>query len=239
MRHLPLVLLAPSEAKAPGGEPGRLSENPAQAWVRRQLKALVRHGTPSDQAKAFEVKEPALLVAKAEALALGGVVPLLPALERYTGVAFQALHPAGMDRDMWSRVWLLSALRGLERGDWLVPPYKLKLGSFPGLREHWRSHLPTVASALPPGVLWDLLPADHSNLLREWQRPRHTLEIRNARGAAVSHASKKYRGLVAGWILRERQGDPEKVLKSRIEGGVWTSLDDNGFGGMKLRLEVS
>jgi hypothetical protein len=166
------------------------------------------------------------------------VVPLLPALERYTGVAFQALQPARIDRVLWSRVWLLSALRGLERGDWLVPPFKLKLGSLPGLKEHWRRQLPSLFEGLPEGALWDLLPQDHSSLLRDCVRPRHTLEIRSARGGAVSHAAKKYRGLLAGWMLRERQAEPARVLRSRLEGCTWVGQAGNEFGGVKLQLEV-
>ena len=238
MRQPPLVLLAPSEGKAPGGLPGRLPESPAQAWVRRRLATLVRSGSALDLARAFEVKGPALLAAKSEAAALAGEVPLLPALERYIGVAYQALDPGRLNRESWARVWVLSPLRGLERGDQQVPPYKLKLGSFPGLREHWKTHLPALLAGLPAGPLWDLLPAEHAKLLKGWERPRHTLEIRNARGVSVSHAAKKYRGLVAGWILRERQGDPARVFRSRIEGCAWVGLTSNGVGGANLLLEV-
>ena len=43
----PLILLAPSEGKTPGGQPGRLKETEAQRWVRERLEDLVRTGTPS------------------------------------------------------------------------------------------------------------------------------------------------------------------------------------------------
>jgi cytoplasmic iron level regulating protein YaaA (DUF328/UPF0246 family) len=238
MRPPPLVLLAPSEGKAAGGEPGRLHENPAQAWVRRRLQALARKGTLAELGKAFGLKEPALQAARAEALALDQEVPLLPALERYTGVAFQGLSPKSLDGSHWSCVWILSPLRGLERGDAPVPPYKLKLGSLPGLREHWRKQLPGLLEGIPDGTLWDLLPADHSQLLRDCRRPRHSLEIRSARGVTVSHAAKLFRGRVAGWILRQRPADPAKVLRGRIEGGTWAGMQENETGGVKLLLEV-
>ena len=238
MRLPPLILLAPSEGKAAGGEPGRLSECPAQTWVRRRLQSLVRGATVPELAKVFDLKQPALQVAKAEALALGGEVPLLPALQRYTGVAFQALAPQALDRSLWARVWVLSPLRGLERGDQPVPPFKLKLGSLPGLREHWTKHLPGLLDDLPEGVLWDLLPADHSRLLRGCERPRHSLEIRSSRGVPVSHAAKLFRGRVAGWMLRHGHADPGQVLKGRVEGGSWAGMQDNECGGVKLLLEV-
>ncbi len=232
----PLVLLAPSEAKAAGGVPGLLAETPAQAWVRKRLQARVRKAAPDELARVFGVKDG--VQARAEALALGGEVPLRPALERYSGVAFQALQAATLDPELWSRVWLLSTLRGPVRGDAPLPPYKLKLGSLPGLREHWKRHLPDLLATLPAGPLWELLPEDHAALLRGWDRPRHTLEVRSARGVPVSHAAKLFRGRVAGWLLRHGQGDPAKVLKGRIEGGVWRGLAENGLGGLALRLEV-
>lgn len=238
MHESPLVLLAPSEAKAAGGGLGRLVENPSQAWVRRKLQALARKGSARELAKAFGLKPPALQLAQAEALALGSEVPLLPALERYTGVAFQALNPGTLDRGLWENLWILSPLRGLERGDQPVPPYKLKLGSLPGLREHWKTRLPGLLADLPDGVLWDLLPADHSKLLRDCRRPRHSLEIRNPEGVSVSHSTKRFRGLVAGWMLRHRQGDPSRVIRGRIDGCAWAGMQENESGGMKLFLEV-
>lgn len=238
MRPPPLILLAPSEGKAAGGGLGRLVENSSQAWVRRKLQALARKGGAGELAKAFGLQPPTLQLARAEALVLGSEVPLLPALERYTGVAFQALSPGTLDRRLWESLWILSPLRGLERGDQPVPPYRLKLGSLPGLREHWRTRLPGLLAGLPDGMLWDLLPADHSQLLRDCRRPRHTVEIRSSRGVPVSHAAKRFRGLLAGWMLRHQQGEPAKVLRGRIDGCVWAGMGENESGGVKLYLEV-
>ena len=86
--------------------------------------------------------------------------------------------------------------------------------------------------------MWELLPGDAADLLKGWARPRHTLEIFDARGKAVSHFSKKYRGLVARWLLLHGQGDPRKVLKGRIPGCQWAGVDENDRGGLALRLLV-
>jgi hypothetical protein len=234
----PLILLAPSEDKAPGGVRGRLSETPAQRWVRVRLVALAKGGTPELLKKAFEVKDLALDRARSEALALAGQVPLLPALARYTGVAFQALEAASLPREVWAQVYILSNLRGLVRGDELVPPYKLKLGAVPGLKVHWRSALQAPLEALPVGPVWELLPGDSAGLLKGWTRPRHTVEIFDARGRAVSHFAKKYRGLVARWILTHQLGDPRRVLKGRIPGCQWAGVSENDRGGLALQLLV-
>lgn len=233
-----LVLLAPSEDKAPGGHAGKLVETPAQRWVREKLHELVVHGTPEAQAKAFDARGSALEKAKAEALALHHSVPLLPALARYQGVAFEALDAASLPMDLWRQVYVLSNLRGLVRGDESLPPYKLKLGGISGLKKHWQQHLRIALETLPEGDVWELLPKEHADLLKGWERPRHTVEILDGQGRAISHFSKKYRGLVARWILTHHQGDPAKVLKGKIPGCRWKGAEDNALGGRCLRLVV-
>jgi hypothetical protein len=238
MTAAPLILLAPSEEKASGGVPGRLAENPAQRWAREQLVALAKQGSPEVLRKAFDVKDLALDKARSEALALSGRVPLLPALARYAGVAFQALQAASLPPETWTQVFILSNLRGLVRGDEAVPPYKLKLGAIPGLKAHWRKALPAQLAALPEGPVWELLPGDSADLLKCWSRPRHTVEIFDAQGRAVSHFSKLYRGRVAHWILTHQQGDPRRVLKGRLPGCQWAGVVENDRGGLCLRLVV-
>lgn len=235
----PLVLLAPSEDKAPGGHAGRLAESPAQRWVRERLADLVVHGTPEAQRRAFDVKDAALEKAKAEALALKGSTPLLPALARYQGVAFDALDAGSLPPDTWSQVYILSNLRGLVRGDDLVPPYKLKLSGLPGLKAHWRKALAPMLAKVPAGPVWALLPNDHADLLAPWDRPRHTVEIVDAKGKAISHWSKLTRGLLARWILEHQQGDPKQVAKARLEGCRVAGTADNALGGKRLTLVVA
>jgi len=238
MTAAPLILLAPSEEKASGGVPGRLAESPAQRWAREQLVALARQGSPEALRKAFDVKDLALDKARTEALALSGRVPLLPALSRYAGVAFQALDAASLPPAVWTQVFILSNLRGLVRGDEAVPPYKLKLGAIPGLRAHWRKTLPAQLEALPEGPVWELLPGDSADLLKGWARPRHTVEIFDTQGRGISHFSKLYRGRVAHWILKHQQGDPRRVLKGRLPGCQWAGVAENDRGGLCLRLVV-
>ncbi len=232
------MFLAPSEDKAAGGHAGKATETSAQKWVREKLVELVVHGGPVACAKAFAVKDGALRKACEEALALRHPVPLLPALERYQGVAFDALDAATLPPAAWELAFILSNLRGLVRGDELVPPYKLKLGGIPGLKAHWQKHLPPLLQQLPEGPVWELLPAEHATLLKGWERPRHTVEIVGGEGKVISHFSKLYRGRVARWLLDQGQGDPTKVKRGRIEGCRWDSVSDNALGGKELKLVV-
>lgn len=233
---LPVVLLAPSEDKAPGGARGRLAETPAQRWVRERLVDLVVHGTEAAQRKAFQVQGEALERAKAEALGLKGTVALLPALARYTGVAFGALDAESLPDAAWERVYILSNLRGLVRGDEPIPAYKLKLGGLPGLKAHWQKALRPLLASLPEGELWALLPKEQMDLLKDLPRPRHTASIVDGQGRAISHWSKLHRGRLARWILQHGQGDPRKVAKARLEGCRIEGLSENVWGGSELTI---
>jgi cytoplasmic iron level regulating protein YaaA (DUF328/UPF0246 family) len=234
----PLVLLAPSEEKADGGHTGELSESLAQKWVREKLVELVVHGGPDACAHAFGVMGGLLEKAQQQALALRHPVPLMPALERYQGVAFGALDAASLPKKTWKQVFILSNLRGLVRGDERMPPYKLKLGGIPKLKAHWQLHLKPLLATLPEGPLWELLPGEHADLLRGWDRPRHSLEIVNEAGKTISHFSKLYRGRVARWILEHEQGEPSQVMRGKIENCRWEQSDENVSGGKLLRLVV-
>jgi hypothetical protein len=243
MKGTPLILLAPSEEKTPGGWPGVLPETEAQAWVRKQLVALAKLGAAENLQKAFGVKGLALDRARTEALALAGAkagrpLPLLPALDRYSGVAFQSLDAGTLRPECWPQVLILSNLRGLVRGNEQVPAYKLNLAAIPGLKAHWQRALAGPLGGLPEGPIWDLLPGEHASLLRGWDRARHRVEILDDQGRAISHFAKKYRGLVARWLLEHQEGDPAKVLKGRIPGCQWVGVTEHPQGGLLLRLKV-
>jgi hypothetical protein len=238
MKAWPFILLAPSEEKEPGGATGLLEESPAQRWVRERLVRVARQGTSEALARAFAVKDRALGKARSEALALGGEVPLLPALARYSGVAYKALAAASLSPMAWRHVYILSVLRGLIRGDDLVPPYKLKLNGFPGLKAHWTRALASELGNIPQGHLWELLPQDSAELIRAWDRPRHRVEILDARGKAVSHFSKLHRGRLAHWLLAHQEGDPRKLLRAELPGCQWAGAEDNETGGLTLRMVV-
>ncbi len=238
MKPWPLILLAPSAEKVPGGTPGLLAESPAQHWVRERLVQLARGGSPGALEKAFAVRGMALAKARMEALALAGEVPLLPALDRYSGVAFKALAAASLPSRAWRQVFILSALRGLIRGDDLVPPYKLKLAGIPGLKAHWTQALARAAAIIPTGELWELLPRDSASLLGAWNRPRHRVEIFDARGRALGHFSKLHRGRLAHWLLAHQEGEPRRLLRVQLPGCQWAGADENETGGLTLRMVI-
>ena len=98
-----LVLLPPSEAKATGGDGppvGRrpVLSTPELAGPRAALLAAVRRAARADRSGlAAGLRLPPSAVRAALAATTGaGSAPTLAALDRYTGVVYQALDAAGL-----------------------------------------------------------------------------------------------------------------------------------------------
>jgi uncharacterized protein len=123
----PVILLPPSEGKAPGG---RGSWDPS---------AGAFGGLEAERSTVARSLDPALLD--------GAVV--LPAWRRFTGVVWQHLDPATLAPAARRRVVVVSALMGLVRGDDPVPDHRLKLSlSLPPLGRLDRWWRPVLTAAL-------------------------------------------------------------------------------------------
>ncbi len=175
-RRPPLLLLPPSEGKAPGGRgspwrAGRLCApelDERRAAVLAALAAAMDRPEPA-RSKLLGVKGAALTAATL-ADAHAADAPTLAAIERYTGVLYDALDYASLPgtdrRRVDAQVRILSGLWGVVRPRDPVPDYKLKMGAtlppLGRLSTWWRAPL---TAALAPEVrgrtVWDLLPHEH------------------------------------------------------------------------------
>jgi cytoplasmic iron level regulating protein YaaA (DUF328/UPF0246 family) len=218
-----VVLLPPSEGKAPGGdgpgwEPtdGAFGElAPQRIRVHNALKRA-KGGT----AKALGAKGDLLRAAKAANLtAVSG--PTLPAHERFTGVVWGHLDPPTLDpaarRRAAQGVIVLSALTGLTAWDDPVPDFRLKLSaSLPpvgNLATFWRT---TVSAALNDRLaghtVVDLLPNEHR---AAWSPEPDGYDLRRPAllfrdGRTAGHAGKAAKGLLARALLTS--GDVDATL---------------------------
>ena len=172
----PLLLIPPSEGKAPGGTGAAWTEGTllAPELDRRRKSALTAlrvamRGSAAARAKLLGVKGVALAEAtETDRHAASG--PTLAAIDRYTGVLYGALDhrtlPAVSRRRLDRQVRILSGLWGVVAPADAIPDYKLKMGVALGrlgkLSTWWR---PGVTAALAPEIagraVWDLLPNEH------------------------------------------------------------------------------
>lgn len=203
MAKAPVILLPPSEGKAPGGRgaPWRpaagMSVLPALDPVRAQvLAALDPTGTG---------------VAAA---------PTRRALDRYTGVLYRELDaaslPASDRRRLTGGTLIASGLWGLVGPQDRIPDYRLKMGaSLPGLGKlstFWRPHLTAaLAERLAGRVVWDLLPQEHAAAWDPTVVPftrRVTVRFVTRQDTTVSHWNKLLKGALVRHLVATGLTDP-------------------------------
>jgi cytoplasmic iron level regulating protein YaaA (DUF328/UPF0246 family) len=205
----PVVLLPPSEGKAPGGrgrpwQPGS-GVLPALDWARAEVLAALGDGV-------------------AEA-------PTMRAVDRYTGVLYGELDWPSLPpeaRRLGSRTVLIaSGLWGMSAPGDRIPCYRLKMGAslapLGKLATWWR---PRLTAALAPHLagrlVWDLLPGEHAAAWRPGEVPlrrRVTVRFVDAQGRTVSHWNKLLKGALVRHLLTERPAGPEDLAGWRHPSG--------------------
>jgi len=231
------IVLPPSETKVSGGEQGtRLDLEalsfPHQNSVRESLlQALTELSANAELAKAalkLGVQGAGEIVRNRELR----TSPVLPALERYTGVLYDALGYAELPPPQreWvdQRVGVFSALFGLIRATDPIPAYRLSFDSRlpsgkPG--KHWAAVLDDVW-AQAPGFILDLRSEGYRSLapVPEDRGVFVTLVKPGPRGArpALGHANKA----VKGELVRSLAATDAQV-ESLEDFVAWGSL--NGY----------
>ncbi|NEM08034.1 peroxide stress protein YaaA [Geodermatophilus normandii] len=222
-----LVLLPPSETKSPDGDGAPLDlaalSIPELTPVRAQLvEALIRLAADPPAARAALCLSPAQDAELARNAALCAS-PTKPAVERYTGVLYDALAVRTLTRAQRARadrrLAVGSALFGLVRATDAIPAYRLSAGSalpgLPTLRALWRPALGPVLAAsgelvvdLRSGAYQALAPVPGAvtvDVLSE--RP-------DGSRAVVSHANKAHKGRVAR-LLATTTAEPDDVVRVR------------------------
>ena len=204
----PLILLPPSEGKAPGGEgPAWRAGSMADAGLDRHRRVVL------------------------PAAAADGVVrrraPTMSASDRYTGVLYReldwrSLSPTARRRGA-GRVRIASGLWGLVAPDDPIPHYKLKMSArleaTGRLSAWWKPRLaPVLAERVRGAVVWDLLPIEHAAAM-DWSAcepaQRVTVRFVDRSGTTVSHWNKLLKGALVRWLLAERTPTPERLASFR------------------------
>ena len=243
----PLILLPPSEGKSDGGDgppwsAGSLWAPELDARRAKVMAALARAmAGPA-------ARRGALLGVKGEALAAAtdhdrevASAPTRAAIERYTGVLYQALDaatlPAPHRRRLDAQVRIFSGLWGVVGPADPIPDYKLKMGATLGrlsrppvrLSTWWR---PALTVALAPEVagrvVWDLLPGEHRAAwapcvtATDPDAPRAIVSVRfcdrverggRSQLVTVSHWNKLLKGALVRHLLAHQLTDVEGLVE--------------------------
>ena len=134
-----LILLPPSEGKAQAG--GDLAFAECHPELLAETKAVLKHvNSLSADARmkffALKTKEKATACHALNQSALKA--PVLPAVERYTGVVYQHLDYRTLKkkRAAEKRIFVVSGLFGVTGGGTKIPPYKMPIN--PWLIRYWK-----------------------------------------------------------------------------------------------------
>lgn len=160
-----LILLPPSETKRSGGDGGALALEslsfPALTSARRKVLAALEslNGDPTAAARALKLS-PQAAVLELERNREVAHSPTLPAIERYTGVLYDALDVASLApvarRRASQHLVVHSALFGLLRADDAIPAYRLSCTSvLPGtpLTRVWKPAISAELAQQPEPIV--------------------------------------------------------------------------------------
>lgn len=221
----PVILLPPSEGKAPGGDgpvwaPGTMADGSLDGARRQVLRAARAEGASPRRAGT------------------------MPASARYTGVLYRELAwsslPAVAQRRGDRQVRVVSGLWGLVAPPDPIPAYRLKMSAalpeLGRLATWWRPRLaPVVADLVESRVVWDLLPQEHAAAM-DWTtampRQRVTVRFEAADGRTVTHWNKLLKGSLVRWLLLEQPSGPDELsafrhpLGYRLDRGASDLADD-------------
>lgn len=227
-----LILLPPSEGKAPGGggppwSPGTMVL-PLDEQRQRVIDALASgmRGSEIRRAKLLGVKGKALAAATDADRTLR-TSSTMPAIERYTGVLYDAMDTLSLSatqrRRLHDSVLIISGLWGAVSPADPIPDYKLKMGaSLPRLGKlstWWRHDLSAAIADRAAGrIVWNLLPNEHQ---AAWQAPdgleqwavRFVEQRSDGSLVPVSHWNKFLKGALVRFLVAHPGTGPDGLAE--------------------------
>ncbi len=233
---LPLILLPPSEGKALGGTGAPWSAGAMAIDLdgerRRVVAALAAamRGGEAARAKLLGVTGSTLAAATTDDRRVTRS-PTLPAIERYTGVLYEALDhlslTAAQRKRLDASVVIVSGLWGAVMPADPVPAYRLKMSAVPSklgkLSSFWREPLTGALTGLARGrTIWNLLPKEHD---AAWAPDREQFVVRffdrhpDGSLVAVSHDNKSLKGAFVRFLLAHPNAEPADLARWKHPAG--------------------
>ncbi|WP_101846284.1 YaaA family protein [Zhihengliuella sp. ISTPL4] len=211
------ILLPPSETKREGGDGSPLDVSalalPSLAPQRSAvIDALIALAGDDDAARRVLKLSERQRGDIAHNRALW-TAPTMPAVDRYTGVLFDALDAASLSaasrRWLDAHVWIHSAPLGPVAALDRIPTYRLAAGtSLPGLaplRRHWAGPTAAAISADAPAFVLDLRSEAYAALGPVPDEvPSAYVRVVTAQGRALNHFNKKSKGLLVRALADDR-----------------------------------
>ncbi|MGV0812920.1 peroxide stress protein YaaA [Mycolicibacterium boenickei] len=238
-----IVLLPPSETKRTGGDgpPVRLDNlsSPELTPLRESLidELVDLAADPPACRKALAIS--ATQDAEIKRNAALRQAPTLPAIQRYTGVLYDALDVDSLRGTATARararLAVGSALFGLLRADDPVPAYRLsassKLPGQPGLATRWRPLLePVLADLAARELIVDLRSGSYAGLGRipGAVRVQVLAEREDGHRSVVSHFNKAHKGHLARALVSSRSEPADAAAVAAVARRAGMNVERDG-----------
>ncbi len=203
-----IVLLPPSEGKTDGGTGKPFSE------LHPVTLELLGRIAKSDPEKLYSAR-------KQEAEKLNAAVqkaPTMPAIERYSGVVYDALSYETLENKKWieEHVRIVSGLFGLVTPKQLIPNYKLPITKLSAAKL-WLPH-----QHLKDYFVIDLLPKAHKKAVSydEGVEIEFT-RMRNGKTVSAGHAGKTIKGKFVRWMAEHNISEVDDMYAFAEDGYSW------------------
>ncbi len=230
-----LIILPPSETKAHGGSGAALNWDelsfPALNPIRQEIAAELSSLDVEEALKVLKLSEK--LRGEAESNRELTSSPTMPALERFTGVLYDALDAPTLPSEARSYLAVGDALFGLVRADDLIPHYRLsgstKLGGRT-LKSRWGTAITDELRALVDAgeFLIDMRSGAYQQLgkLKDAATVRVETVQEDGSRKVVSHFNKHYKGELARMLALsgERVSSLKDAASVAQEAGMSTEL---------------
>ena len=200
-----LIILPPSETKAHGGNGAALNWDglsfPALNPIRREIAAELQSLDVDEALEVLKISEK--LRAEAESNRQLETSPTMPALERFTGVLYDALDAPSLPPEARRYLAVGDALFGLVRADDPIPHYRLSGGTKLGgrtLKSRWGTAISDELRSLAEDELViDMRSGTYQQLgkLKEAATVRVESVQEDGSRKVVSHFNKHYKGELA------------------------------------------
>ncbi len=238
------ILLAPSETKRAGGsgafELQKLlfeTLNPIRKKILDKYVDILRSNDTKALSKMFGLKKQSDILYHASKNILGD--PVMRAVERYTGVAFDHLDYPSLDKSareyLHKNLIIHSNLFGFLRSDDLIPEYRLKQGEPVGeliVEKLYREMGTSLMDEYLKGE--DILDLRAGFYDRFYKPSRPYTVLKFLKGdKVVSHWAKAYRGLVLRAIAQSGTENIEGFMKLPVQGLSIEEIQTRG-----LRTEI-
>lgn len=219
-----LIVLPPSETKAPGGTNAAMQLSFPSLDPVRALLIDILTATDVD-AQMRELKIPAGKRAEAEENLALRTAPVMPAIQRYTGVLYDALDASTLSDAALARLAVGSALFGVVRAGDLIPRYRVSGGSKVGgktMKSWWGRSVTDVLCEqgfvvdMRSGAYQQLGPVPGALTVRVEQADT---------GKVVSHFNKQYKGELARALAPHDATSAEDVADIASAAGFDVSVD--------------